>query len=86
MVRAWPWRARRASNQRLMGSSRRSAQRSTARASWMTKARGLDSVDGTKTLGVQISRDFYRERLRTAHSLDVLTPPAADRELVHRVI
>lgn len=29
---------------------------------------------------------FYVDRLRTRHGLDVLVPPADDRELVHRVI
>ncbi len=30
--------------------------------------------------------DFYRGRLRERHGLEVLTPPPADRDLVHRVI
>jgi aspartate racemase len=29
---------------------------------------------------------FYRDRLRERHQLEVLVPPAADRELVHRII
>lgn len=33
-----------------------------------------------------MEQDFYVERLRQRHGLQVLVPPAADRELVHRVI
>lgn len=32
-----------------------------------------------------MEQDFYRDRLR-GHGLEVLTPPPADRELVHRVV
>jgi aspartate racemase len=33
-----------------------------------------------------MEQDFYRGRLIERHGLDVLVPPAADRELVHRII
>jgi aspartate racemase len=33
-----------------------------------------------------MEQGFYRERLRTHHGLQVLTPDASDREVVHRVI
>jgi aspartate racemase len=33
-----------------------------------------------------MEEDFYRGRLERRHGLSVLTPPAAERELVHRVI
>jgi aspartate racemase len=33
-----------------------------------------------------MEEDFYRGRLEWRHGLSVLTPPAAERELVHRVI
>ena len=33
-----------------------------------------------------MEEDFYRGRLETRHGLSVLTPPAGDRDLVHRVI
>ena len=33
-----------------------------------------------------MEQDFYRGRLQERHGLTVLTPPEADRELVHRVI
>ena len=33
-----------------------------------------------------MEQDFYRGRLEHAHGLQVLVPPAADREIVHRVI
>ncbi len=29
---------------------------------------------------------FYRERLQSRHNIEVLVPPASDREIVHRVI
>ena len=46
---------------------------------------GLDRVG---LLGTRFTMEepFYRERLERGGSLAVLTPPAADRELVHRVI
>jgi len=33
-----------------------------------------------------MEQDFYRGRLEERHGLEVLTPPAEDRDLVHRVI
>ncbi len=33
-----------------------------------------------------MEEDFYRGRLQERHGLDVLVPPAVDREVVHRVI
>lgn len=33
-----------------------------------------------------MEQDFYRARLAERHGLEVLVPPAADREIVHRVI
>ncbi len=33
-----------------------------------------------------MEQEFYRERLRRRHGLEVLVPPEAERELVHRVI
>jgi aspartate racemase len=33
-----------------------------------------------------MEQDFYRDRLRERHGIDVLLPSPADRELVHRVI
>jgi aspartate racemase len=33
-----------------------------------------------------MEEEFYRARLETRYGLDVRTPPAADREIVHRVI
>jgi aspartate racemase len=33
-----------------------------------------------------MEQDFYRGRLETRHGLDVLTPPAEQRDLVHSVI
>jgi aspartate racemase len=33
-----------------------------------------------------MEEDFYRGRLESRHGLSVLTPPAGDRDLVHRVI
>jgi len=46
---------------------------------------------GLKTIGLlgtkfTMEQDFYRGRLMEQHGLTVLTPPPADRELVHRVI
>ena len=45
---------------------------------------------GLATVGLigtrfSMEQDFYRDRLR-GHGLEVLTPPRADRELVHRVV
>ena len=33
-----------------------------------------------------MEQDFYAGRLREMHGIEVLTPPAADREIVHRII
>jgi aspartate racemase len=33
-----------------------------------------------------MEQDFYRSRLETQHGLTVLTPPPADRDLVHHII
>jgi aspartate racemase len=46
---------------------------------------------GLKTVGLlgtrfTMEQAFYRDRLRTHHGLDVVIPPAADREIVHRII
>jgi len=39
-------------------------------------------------LGTRFTMDepFYRDRLRDRHGLDVRVPPAADRDIVHRII
>jgi aspartate racemase len=49
------------------------------------KAAGL-SVVGLLGTRFTMEQDFYRERLTARHGLTVLTPSAADRELVHRII
>jgi aspartate racemase len=49
------------------------------------KARGLRRV-GLLGTAFTMEKPFYRERLERVHSLQVLTPPPADRALVHRVI
>ena len=46
---------------------------------------------GLKTVGLlgtrfTMEQDFYRSRLEQQHGLTVLTPPQADRDLVHQVI
>lgn len=46
---------------------------------------------GLRTVGLlgtrfTMEQDFYRRRLRERHGVESLVPPAADRELVHRVI
>ena len=46
---------------------------------------------GVRTIGLLGTRftmegDFYRERLRARHALDVVVPDAADRDTVHRII
>jgi aspartate racemase len=46
---------------------------------------------GLRTVGLlgtrfTMEQDFYRDRLRERHGIDVLLPPPADRDLVHRVI
>jgi aspartate racemase len=47
--------------------------------------------DGLATVGLlgtrfTMEQAFYRDRLRDRHALHVLTPPADEREVVHRVI
>src|SRR6478672_6802418 len=46
---------------------------------------------GIRTIGLLGTRftmeeDFYRDRLRTLHGLDVVVPDKADRDIVHRII
>jgi aspartate racemase len=49
------------------------------------RAQGLDRVG---LLGTRFTMEeaFYRDRLRQRHGIEVLVPPPADRETVHRVI
>ena len=49
------------------------------------KAAGIGRVGliGTR---FTMEQDFYRERLRERHGLQVLVPPPADRAVVHRII
>lgn len=49
------------------------------------KQRGLKKV-GLLGTNFTMEQDFYKGRLVQKHGLDVLIPPAEDRELVHRVI
>jgi len=49
------------------------------------KAAGFTAV-GLLGTRFTMEQDFYRERLTVRHGLTVLTPSAADRELVHRII
>lgn len=49
------------------------------------RAAGLGTV-GLLGTRFTMEQDFYRDRLRERHGIDVLLPPPADRELVHRVI
>jgi aspartate racemase len=47
--------------------------------------------EGIGTVGLlgtrfTMEQDFYRERLRGRHGIEVIVPPAEDREIVHRVI
>jgi aspartate racemase len=49
------------------------------------KAAGLPRV-GLVATRFTMEQDFYRGRLERGHGLHVLVPPAADREIVHRVI
>ena len=49
------------------------------------KAAGFSRV-GLLGTRFTMEQDFYRERLRERHGLEVLTPPQADRDIVHRVI
>jgi aspartate racemase len=48
-------------------------------------------AQGVRTAGLlgtrfTMEQDFYRARLRERHGIGTVVPPAADRELVHRVI
>jgi aspartate racemase len=49
------------------------------------KARGLAKV-GLLGTRFTMEQDFYRARLRARHAIEVVVPPSADREIVHRVI
>jgi aspartate racemase len=49
------------------------------------KAAGLQRV-GLVATRFTMEQDFYRGRLQSTHGLEVLVPPPADREIVHRVI
>ena len=49
------------------------------------RAAGLSRV-GLLGTRFTMEQDFYRERLRGRHGIDVLVPGEADREIVHRVI
>lgn len=49
------------------------------------KDAGLNKV-GLLGTRFTMAQDFYRGRLQDKHGLTVLTPPPADRELVHQII
>jgi aspartate racemase len=49
------------------------------------RAAGFSTV-GLLGTRFTMEQDFYRDRLRERHGIDVLLPSPADRELVHRVI
>ena len=49
------------------------------------KASGFSTV-GLLGTRFTMEQPFYRDRLQKRHGLRVLTPPSADREMVHRVI
>jgi aspartate racemase len=49
------------------------------------KAAGLTRV-GLLGTRFTMEQDFYRSRLEQSHGLTVLTPPQADRDLVHQII
>lgn len=49
------------------------------------KAAGLSRV-GLLGTRFTMEQDFYAGRLRQRHALEVLTPPAPERQVVHRVI
>jgi aspartate racemase len=51
----------------------------------MIKIAGLHKI-GLLGTRYTMEEDFYRGRLVEKHGLDILTPSAADREIVHRVI
>ena len=49
------------------------------------KAAGVGTV-GLLGTRFTMEEDFYRDRLRTLHGLDVVVPDQADRDIVHRII
>jgi len=49
------------------------------------KRRGLTTV-GLLGTRFTMEQEFYRDRLREYHGIDVVIPGEADREIVHRVI
>ena len=49
------------------------------------KAQGIKNI-GLLGTRFTMEQDFYAGRLRDVHGLNVVLPPKADRELVHRVI
>ena len=49
------------------------------------KAAGMETI-GLLGTNFTMEQDFYRGRLSERHGLHVLTPPAADRAIVHRII
>jgi aspartate racemase len=49
------------------------------------KSAGLTTV-GLLGTHFTMEQDFYRDRLRDRHGLEVLIPPPADREIIHRII
>jgi len=49
------------------------------------KAAGIGTV-GLLGTRFTMEEDFYRDRLRTLHGLDVVVPDQADRDVVHRII
>ncbi len=49
------------------------------------KMQGLDTV-GLLGTNFTMEQDFYRGRLTQKHGLNVIVPPAADRQLVHDII
>ncbi len=49
------------------------------------KSAGLSRI-GLLGTRFTMEQDFYKDRLRDRHGLDVLIPPADDRETVHRII
>jgi len=52
-----------------------------------TEIRGA-GINRVGLLGTRFTmeQDFYRRRLEQRHGLEVITPPPADRDLVHRII
>jgi aspartate racemase len=49
------------------------------------KAAGVHTI-GLLGTRFTMEEDFYRERLRALHGLDVVVPDSADRDAVHRII